>query len=67
METKPFRQCLHPTPFAFALGLLVMAFSLGLWLWFLVQLGGAPEASKRERRPPPMAWSAAQQSSRLPT
>ena len=54
-----FRQCLHPTPLGFALGILVMAFSLALWFWFIVQVGGSPGASKRERRPPPMAWSAA--------
>ena len=57
--TNHFRQCLHPTPFGFALGLLVMAFSLGLWVWLVAQLGVSPQASKQLRRPPPMASSAA--------
>jgi hypothetical protein len=60
METSNrFRQCLHPTPFGFALGILVMAFSIAIWAWFFAQVGGAPETSRREPRSPPMAWSAA--------
>ena len=60
METTTrFRQCLHPTPFGLALGILVMAFSIALWAWFFAQVGGAPETSSRELRSPPMAWSAA--------
>ena len=51
MQTsKQFRQCLHPTPFGFALGVLVMAFSLGLWVWLIAQLGPSPDASKQLRR-----------------
>jgi hypothetical protein len=59
METRPFRQCLHPTPLGFALGVLVIAFSLGLWLWLLVQLGGPSEGAKQARHSPPMVWDAA--------
>ena len=59
LPTTRFQQCLHPTPFGFALGVLVMAFSLGLWVWFIAQLGSSPEASKQLRRYPPMASSAA--------
>ena len=60
METSNrFRQCLHPTPFGFALGILVMAFSIAIWLWFIAQVAGSPEISKRDWRSPLMAWSAA--------
>jgi hypothetical protein len=60
METSNrFRQCLHPTPFGFALGILVMAFSIALWAWFFAQVGGSPQISKRDLRSPSMAWSAA--------
>ncbi len=39
METiKSFRQCLHPTALGFALGVLLVAFSLGLWVWMLAGL-----------------------------
>ena len=68
MQTsKQFRQCLHPTPFGFALGVLVMAFSLGLWVWLIAQLATSPDASKQQRRHPPMASSAAAMTSPEPT
>ena len=51
--TNSFRQCLHPTPFGFALGILVMAFSLGLWVWLIAQLATSPDASKQLRRTAP--------------
>ena len=40
-KTKAFRQCLHPSPLGFALGILMIAFSLGLWVWILAGLSPA--------------------------
>jgi hypothetical protein len=56
METiKSFPHCLHPTPFGFLLGALLIAFSLGLWVWMLAQLGGGA-GDRPQRHSAPMAF-----------
>lgn len=54
--TKSFRHCLHPTPFGFALGVLMIAFSLGLWVWMLAQLVGGDTSARRAHLSVPMAF-----------